>query len=54
MQDDADSSAGVLQTGRFWLVIGAFFAAGIALAFTPCVLLMILSSPASSPGILAA
>jgi thiol:disulfide interchange protein DsbD len=40
-QDDADSIAGVLQTGRFWLIIGVFFAAGIALAFTPCVLPMI-------------
>ena len=41
IQDDADSIAGVLQTGGFWLVIGVFFAAGIALAFTPCVLPMI-------------
>jgi thioredoxin:protein disulfide reductase len=41
MQDDAAGIAAVLQSGRFWLVIGAFFAAGVALAFTPCVLPMI-------------
>jgi thiol:disulfide interchange protein DsbD len=31
----------VLKSGRFWVVIAAFFAMGLALAFTPCVLPML-------------
>jgi len=31
----------VLKSGRFWLVIAAFFAMGVALSFTPCVLPML-------------
>ncbi|TMH42945.1 MAG: protein-disulfide reductase DsbD [Betaproteobacteria bacterium] len=33
--------AGVLESGRLWLVIAVFFGAGLLLAFTPCVLPMI-------------
>ena len=32
---------GVLRSGRLWLVLGAFFAAGLLLSFTPCVLPML-------------
>lgn len=42
----------VLQSGRFWWVIGAFFVMGLLLAFTPCVLPMlpILSSIIAGSG----
>src|SRR5256712_12142189 len=33
--------AGVLESGRLWLVMAVFFAAGLLLTFTPCVLPMI-------------
>jgi thiol:disulfide interchange protein DsbD len=33
--------AGVLESGRLWLVMAAFFGAGLLLTFTPCVLPMI-------------
>jgi len=33
--------AGVLESGRLWLVTAVFFAAGLLLTFTPCVLPMI-------------
>jgi thiol:disulfide interchange protein DsbD len=33
--------AGVLESGRLWAVIAVFFAAGLLLTFTPCVLPMI-------------
>jgi thiol:disulfide interchange protein DsbD len=33
--------AGVLESGRLWLVVAVFFAAGLLLTFTPCVLPMI-------------
>ena len=33
--------AGVLESGRLWLVIAVFFGAGLLLTFTPCVLPMI-------------
>ncbi len=32
---------GVLSEGRLWAIVGIFFAAGLALTFTPCVLPMI-------------
>lgn len=38
---DGSAVAGVLASGRFWLVIGAFFVMGLALSFTPCVLPML-------------
>lgn len=40
----ASGDAGIddaLRSGRFWLVIGVFFAAGLLLSFTPCVLPML-------------
>src|SRR5262245_29126220 len=33
--------AGVLESGRLWAVVAVFFAAGVLLTFTPCVLPMI-------------
>src|SRR5258708_5801940 len=43
--DDAASDetrfAGVLESGRLWAVVAVFFAAGLLLTFTPCVLPMI-------------
>ncbi|HEY6241808.1 MAG TPA: protein-disulfide reductase DsbD [Burkholderiales bacterium] len=33
--------AGVIESGRIWLVIAVFFGAGLLLTFTPCVLPMI-------------
>src|SRR6266853_4138120 len=33
--------AGVLESGRLWLVMAVFFGAGLILTFTPCVLPMI-------------
>src|SRR5207247_631367 len=33
--------AGVLESGQLWLVMAVFFAAGLLLTFTPCVLPMI-------------
>jgi len=33
--------AGVLESGRLWLVVAVFFGAGLLLTFTPCVLPMI-------------
>ena len=38
---DGTGIDGVLKSGRFWLVIGAFFLMGLALSFTPCVLPML-------------
>jgi thiol:disulfide interchange protein DsbD len=38
---DETRFAGVLESGRLWAVIGAFFGAGLLLTFTPCVLPMI-------------
>jgi len=38
---DGSGIDGVLRSGRFWLVMAAFFAMGLALAFTPCVLPML-------------
>lgn len=35
---DIDSA---LRSGRFWVVVGVFFAAGLLLSFTPCVLPML-------------
>lgn len=32
---------GVLRSGRFWTVVGAFFVAGLLLSLTPCVLPML-------------
>ncbi len=38
----ADSGIdGALRSGRLWLVLGAFFIAGLLLSFTPCVLPML-------------
>ncbi|HUP09172.1 MAG TPA: protein-disulfide reductase DsbD [Caldimonas sp.] len=38
---DVSALGSVLQSGRSWSVIGAFFVAGLLLAFTPCVLPMV-------------
>jgi thiol:disulfide interchange protein DsbD len=38
---DGSGIEGVLRSGHFWLVVGAFFAMGVALSFTPCVLPML-------------
>jgi thiol:disulfide interchange protein DsbD len=38
---DGSGIDSVLKSGRFWLVVGAFFAMGVALSFTPCVLPML-------------
>jgi thiol:disulfide interchange protein DsbD len=38
---DAVGIDSVLRSGRFWLVVGAFFVMGVALSFTPCVLPML-------------
>jgi thioredoxin:protein disulfide reductase len=38
---DGSAVDSVLQSGRFWLVVGAFFVMGVALSFTPCVLPML-------------
>jgi len=38
---DVSALGSVLQGGRSWSVIGAFFVAGLLLAFTPCVLPML-------------
>ncbi len=38
---DAASLAAALKSGRFWAVVGVFFAAGMLLSLTPCVLPMI-------------
>jgi thiol:disulfide interchange protein DsbD len=38
---DGTGVASVLKSGRFWLVVGAFFVMGLALSFTPCVLPML-------------
>ena len=32
---------GALRSGRFWVVVGVFFVAGLLLSFTPCVLPML-------------
>ncbi|WP_367161924.1 protein-disulfide reductase DsbD, partial [Methylibium sp.] len=32
---------GALRSGRYWIVVGAFFLAGVLLSFTPCVLPML-------------
>ncbi|HSI42990.1 MAG TPA: protein-disulfide reductase DsbD [Methylotenera sp.] len=39
--NEADKTTEVLRSGNLWLVITAFFAAGLLLSFTPCVLPMI-------------
>jgi thioredoxin:protein disulfide reductase len=38
---DSSSTASVLKSGRFWSVVGVFFAAGVLLSLTPCVLPML-------------
>jgi len=38
---DGSAVDSVLKSGRFWLIVGAFFAMGVALSFTPCVLPML-------------
>jgi len=38
---DVSALGSVLKGGRYWPVIGAFFVAGLLLAFTPCVLPML-------------
>ena len=38
---DVSALNSVLKGGRYWSVIGAFFVAGLLLAFTPCVLPML-------------
>ena len=38
---DGSGVDSVLRSGRFWLVVAAFFAMGVALSFTPCVLPML-------------
>src|SRR5256885_9127599 len=38
---DDERFAGVLESGRLWLVMAVFFGAGVLLTFTPCVLPMI-------------
>lgn len=38
---DDDKTTSVLKSGNLWLIVGAFFAAGLLLSFTPCVLPMI-------------
>ncbi|WP_431101409.1 protein-disulfide reductase DsbD [Roseateles noduli] len=45
-QTSSDKSAGsplddALASGRLWLIVGAFFAAGVLLSLTPCVLPML-------------
>ncbi|HET9208164.1 MAG TPA: protein-disulfide reductase DsbD, partial [Burkholderiaceae bacterium] len=49
---DGSAVDSVLQSGRFWLIVAAFFAMGVALSFTPCVLPMlpILSSIIAGAG----
>ena len=40
----ADSGSGIdgaLRSGRYWVVVGVFFVAGLLLSFTPCVLPML-------------
>ena len=39
--NETDKTTQVLRTGNLWLVIGAFFLAGLLLSLTPCVLPMI-------------
>ena len=39
--NDTDKTTQVLRTGNLWLIIGAFFVAGLLLSLTPCVLPMI-------------
>lgn len=39
--NDTDNTTEVLRSGNLWLVIAAFFAAGLLLSLTPCVLPMI-------------
>jgi thiol:disulfide interchange protein DsbD len=38
---DGSAVDSVLHSGRYWLIVGAFFAMGLALSFTPCVLPML-------------
>ena len=38
---DGSAVDSVLKSGRFWLVVAAFFVMGLALSFTPCVLPMV-------------
>lgn len=38
---DGSAVDSVLKSGRFWLIVAAFFAMGVALSFTPCVLPML-------------
>ena len=39
--DSDDDSANLLKTGNIWLIVAGFFAAGLLLSLTPCVLPMI-------------
>ncbi len=39
--NETDKTTQVLRTGNLWLIIGAFFVAGLLLSLTPCVLPMI-------------
>lgn len=41
LQNSDDKTTIALKTGNLWLVIAGFFAAGLLLSFTPCVLPMI-------------
>jgi len=38
---DESTAAGILESGSLWAIVGFFFAAGLLLTFTPCVLPMI-------------
>jgi thioredoxin:protein disulfide reductase len=40
-ESDTDKFTGLLKAGNFWLIMAGFFAAGLLLTFTPCVLPMI-------------
>jgi thioredoxin:protein disulfide reductase len=40
-ESDTDRFSGLLKAGNFWLILVGFFAAGLLLTFTPCVLPMI-------------
>lgn len=39
--NETDKTTAVLRSGNLWLIIGAFFVAGLLLSLTPCVLPMI-------------
>jgi thiol:disulfide interchange protein DsbD len=40
-QNETSKVAGILKSGRFWVVVVSFFGAGLLLSFTPCVLPMV-------------